>query len=251
MTPGAASLRMKHVGGPTLYFELGGVRFLTDPTFDPAGSEYKSGTFTLSKVSGPSISADQLQPIDVVLLSHDHHFDNFDRQGREFATKARTVFTTSAGADRLGGNAIGLEPWGERSVASPPAGNVRITATPARHGPAGGDRGPVIGFVVEGEGHTVYVSGDTVWFDGVDETLRRFPRIDVAVLFLGAAHVPVLPSHITFTAEEAVRVARAIPEATIVPVHYEGWKHFTESRREIERAFDSAGLADRLDWADH
>lgn len=133
-----------------------------------------------------------------------------------------------------------------------PEGRVlRVTATPAQHGPKDGDRGPVIGFVLQfkdGAENAVYVSGDTVWFEGVEEVIRRFPSIRTAVLFLGAAHVPVIPSHLTFTAEEGVKVARALPKATIVPLHFEGWKHFTESRDVITRTFAEDGLGDRLRW---
>ena len=66
-----------------------------------------------------------------------------------------------------------------------------ITATPARHGPAHSDRGPVVGFVLEIAGagpEAIYVSGDTVWYEGVAEVARRFP-VKVAVLFMGAAQV--------------------------------------------------------------
>jgi hypothetical protein len=36
--------------------------------------------------------------------------------------------------------------------------------------------------------------------------------------------------------------------ATIVPLHYEEWEHFRESRADLERAFARAGLAQRLTW---
>src|SRR5579884_3587651 len=95
---------------------------------------------------------------------------------------------------------------------------VRMGAFSALPGPLPGmalkvARGPVIGFVLQftdDPENAIYVSGDTVWYEGVEEVLRRFP-IKIAVLFLGAARVPVSPSHVTFTAEEGVRVARALP----------------------------------------
>jgi hypothetical protein len=34
----------------------------------------------------------------------------------------------------------------------------------------------------------------------------------------------------------------------IIPLHYEGWAHFSEGRAEIERVFAAEGLADRLCW---
>jgi hypothetical protein len=56
------------------------------------------------------------------------------------------------------------------------------------------------------------------------------------------------PANLTFTAGEAVAAARAFPEALVVPLHFEGWAHFSESRPEIDRASAAAGLADRLRW---
>jgi len=88
---------------------------------------------------------------------------------------------------------------------------MRGTATPARHGPPHADRGPVIGFVLEWEhaGGALYLSGDTVWFDGVADVAARFP-VRTAVLFLGAARVAAAGDWpLTFTAEDAVEAARA------------------------------------------
>jgi hypothetical protein len=50
------------------------------------------------------------------------------------------------------------------------------------------------------------------------------------------------------TAQEGVLAARAYAEAQIVPLHFEGWEHFSESRREIQNAFEQAGLTERLIW---
>ena len=87
-----------------------------------------------------------------------------------------------------------------------------------------------------------------MWYEGVAEVSRRF-TVHIAMLFMGAARVPeVGPEHLTFTASEAVEAAHAFPEAVIVPLHYEGWAHFSESRREVEEAFTKAGLSDRLRW---
>jgi hypothetical protein len=66
---------------------------------------------------------------------------------------------------------------------------------------------------------------------------------------MGAARVEAVgPWNLTFTAEEGVQAARALSRAAIVPLHYEGWKHFSESRGEIERIFAAAGMARRLIW---
>ena len=242
---------LTYIGGPTMLSEIAGLRLLTDPTFDPGGSSYETPAYTLEKVQDPAVAASALGSLDAVLLSHDHHFDNLDRAGRALVSTAPCVLTTMIAAERLGSNATGLTAWDVVKLPSPLGGALTITATPARHGPPGGDRGPCIGFVLEWSKepqYAVYVSGDTVWFDGVEQVLASYP-IRLAILFLGAARVAVAgPSHLTFTAEEGVRVARAAPRATIVPVHFEGWRHFTEGRKEIERAFASADLEGQLYW---
>jgi hypothetical protein len=39
-----------------------------------------------------------------------------------------------------------------------------------------------------------------------------------------------------------------MPEATILPLHYEGWAHLSESLNDIEAAFKAAELRNRLRW---
>ena len=83
---------LTHVGGPTLLVELGGWRILSDPTFDPPGRRYAFGWGTSSrKVTGPALAAADLGPLDVVLLTHDHHADNLDDEGRGLLAAAPGV----------------------------------------------------------------------------------------------------------------------------------------------------------------
>ena len=242
---------MTYVGGPTALLEVGGVRLLTDPTFDPAGGEYRTPAYVLRKNQGPALSPEAVGPLDAVLLSHDHHFDNLDTLGRELLSRVGRVFTTEAGAGRLGSSVQGLAPWQSVQIPAPDGRLLRVTATPARHGPAHGDRGPCIGFVLtfdDETGRAVYLSGDTVWYDDLREIGRRFD-VQVAVLFMGAARVAAAgPFDLTFTASEGVEAARFFADATIVPVHFEGWEHFTQSRADIQSAFEAAGLQARLRW---
>jgi L-ascorbate metabolism protein UlaG (beta-lactamase superfamily) len=242
------SASLTYVGGPTALLELGGVRLLTDPTFDPPGAEYRAGSYVLRKTQGPALAPESLGQIDAVLLSHDHHFDNLDGSGRALLARMPKVLAPRAAADRLGGAATGLEPW--QTVELPGSGGaVRITATPARHGPAHLDRGPVIGFVLEAAGAApIYVSGDTVWYEGMAEVARRF-TVGTAILFMGAAQVPAVgPWPLTLTTADAVEAARALTPATIVPLHFEGWEHFSQTRADVEAAFNEAGLSSRLRW---
>jgi L-ascorbate metabolism protein UlaG (beta-lactamase superfamily) len=238
------------IGGPTALIEIDGFRLLTDPTFDGPG-DYPLPHTTLRKTSRPALTADQIGPVDAVLLSHDQHSDNLDTSGRAFLARAPRVLTTVAGAKRLGGNAEGLMPWGSTTLTRPGGGTLRITATPARHGPAGIEplSGDVIGFMLatqNGATRPIYVTGDTVWYDGVAEVARRF-RAGTVLLFAGAAETRG-PFHLTMDTNDAIETAHAFADATIVPVHYEGWAHFTQHRDELDKSFTALGIGGRLQW---
>lgn len=242
-----------YVGGPTALLEVGGLRLLTDPTFDPPGQRYRFGWGTSSrKLAGPALTPAELGRIDAVLLSHDHHGDNLDPAGRALLPSAGKVITTPSGARRLGGNAFGLAPWDSTTLETPDGGQLRITATPARHGPPLSRPivGEVIGFVLEwdGPGGGLWVSGDTVYFSGIAELGQRFD-VAVALIHLGGVRFPISgPLRYTMNAEEGVRVAEELGLETLIPIHYEGWKHFRQGREEVERAFAAAGIAERVRW---
>lgn len=119
------------VGGPTALVEYAGLRWLTDPTFSLPGT-YGG----LTKATAPAFTAAQIEPIDLVLLSHDQHADNLDPGGLEILPTAGRVFSTPAAAERLGGIVTGLEPW-EQTAAKTGDHEVMITAVPALHGPPG------------------------------------------------------------------------------------------------------------------
>ena len=128
---GTVQLKFTYIGGPTALLELGGLRLLTDPTLDPAGTEYPTSLYTLRKTAGPALSPESVGRIDAVLLSHDHHFDNLDHAGRTLLKSAGTVLTTQEGAERLGGNAIGLAHWQTVDLPTRDGRVLRVTGTPA------------------------------------------------------------------------------------------------------------------------
>ena len=249
-------VRLTHIGGPTVLIEFAGWRLLTDPTFDPAGGRYRFGWGTGStKLAGPAIAAEELGEIDAVLLSHDHHDDNLDAAGRALLPRAGTVVTTEAGAKRLGGNARGLAPWAsvELTAAGKPA--IEVTATPCRHGPPLSRPlvGDVVGFALrwDGQEHGVlWISGDTVLYDGVREVTDRLD-VGTAMIHLGGVRFPVTgPLRYTMTADEAVELCGLLRPEAVVPIHYEGWRHFRQGREQIETALAAApaDLRERVHW---
>jgi L-ascorbate metabolism protein UlaG (beta-lactamase superfamily) len=249
-------VRITHIGGPTALIEIGDWRLLTDPTFDAPGQKYNFGWGTSSrKLTGPAIAASDVPPIDAVLLSHDHHDDNLDAAGRALLPSAGVVITTASGAKRLGESTRGLSVWETTALESPGRPTIEITATPCRHGPPLSHPivGDVIGFALrwDGQEHGVlWISGDTVLYDGVREVAGRL-TVDTAVVHLGGVRFPVSgPLRYTMTAREAVELCGLIKPRTIIPIHYEGWKHFREGREAIEAEFAKAPpeIRDSVQW---
>jgi L-ascorbate metabolism protein UlaG (beta-lactamase superfamily) len=241
-------IKITLIGGPTALIEVNGFRLLTDPTFDAPG-EYPLPHVTLKKTAKPALTVDQILPVDAVLLSHDQHSDNLDTSGRALLAKAPRVLTTQAGAKRLGGHAEGLAPWESEELIKPDGRGLQITATPARHGPAGIEpfSGDVIGFVVsfkDGSQDPIYITGDTVWYDGIAEVARRFPA-GVVVLFAGSAQTRG-PFHLTMDVNDAIETAHAFPNAAIVPIHCDGWAHFTQDGADLDVSFKALGIGARL-----
>jgi L-ascorbate metabolism protein UlaG (beta-lactamase superfamily) len=243
-----SSLTITLIGGPTALIEIDGFRLLTDPTFDAPGA-YQLPHVKLEKLSGPALGAEAIGDIDAVLLSHDQHADNLDHSGKDFLPRAKRVLTTIAGAKRLGGHAEGLAPWASVELTGGAGHSLTVTATPARHGPAGIEplSGDVIGFVVTSSkagSRPIYISGDTVWYDGVAEVARRF-RAGVVLPFAGAAQTRG-PFHLTMDTNDTIETARAFPDAVIIPLHTDGWAHFRQNGGDLRASFDTLGFGSRL-----
>jgi L-ascorbate metabolism protein UlaG (beta-lactamase superfamily) len=113
------------LGGPTTLIEYGGLRFLTDPTFDAPGEYPLGGGRSLTKTAPSAVDPADLGPSDAVLLSHDQHPDNLDGSGRALLADVPLVLTTRSAADASPGPPAGSRPGRPWSCPAP-------TAAPSR-----------------------------------------------------------------------------------------------------------------------
>ncbi|MGW8801334.1 MBL fold metallo-hydrolase [Streptomyces sp. NBC_01544] len=254
-SPTSEHVPVRVFGGPTALFEYGGLRFLTDPTFDAPGDYPRPDGRRLTKTAPSSGRPADLGRIDVVLLSHDEHPDNLDHSGRALLSDVPLTLTTPGGGQRLGKGATGLTDWESVELDRPGGGTITVTGVPAIHGPGPREEveavtGQVVGFVLTGDGlPTVYVSGDNASLDAVKEIAERFAPVDTAIVFAGAPRFPSLfaGACIVLDSAQAADAATILGARRVVPVHYDSWAHFTEGREELVAAFTAAGLAARLD----
>jgi L-ascorbate metabolism protein UlaG (beta-lactamase superfamily) len=103
----------------------------------------------------------------------------------------------------------------------------------------------------EGQEHgQLWVSGDTVLYDGVREVPDRLD-VGTVLLHLGSVQFGITgPLRYTMTGAEGAELCVRLQPHTVLPVHYEGWSHFQEGRPGIEAAFAAAAPAvrDTLHW---
>ena len=236
-----------------MVININGFVIVTDPAFDTEGTIYE-GPRILYKTGSPRLQPEDIGPVDLVLLSHDQHKDNLDNAGREFIKTVKQVISTPGAVERLAQNNVtGLNEWESITIATDKVPGLRITATPCQHAPTQEQTkisGHVIGFMIEWEGQqgALYVSGDTVYFDGIEEIAKRF-KVHTAVLHVGKAGFPDINyMPLTFTTEMAIQTARLMNVKKFIPTHFEGWKHFNERSDYLYDQVMHSDIKERLVW---
>jgi len=223
LVPGRGeALQVTWLGHSTALLEIDGKLVLTDPVFGPRASPVSwMGPKRFHK---PPIEPEQLPPIDVILISHDH-YDHLDFPSISRLAHRDTTWVTSLGvgahleswgvpAERI----IELDWWAEADVRG-----LQIVATPSRHfsgrGPGSAATTHWASWALRGPVHSVWFSGDTgPWDDGFAEIGERFGSFDLAMIEIGAWH----PSwgHIHLGPENALRVHQQVRAKTLMPVHW-------------------------------
>jgi L-ascorbate metabolism protein UlaG (beta-lactamase superfamily) len=252
------SLSVTYFNTAMILLEIGNIRILTDPVFDPCGSEYHLGPIELKKLDEPAVKLEEFSskfgPVDFILLSHDQHSDNLDAGGRSFLTEAKQVFTHSEGGIRLretgNSNARGLANW--ESIMLDSAIGLELIALPAQHGPDGTAEatGPVIGFLLKCPHFSIYLSGDTVPFSGTEEIVEKFKgKIDFAFFNLGAVQLaPMGNLFFSLSANQAAEMAERMEVKTFIPLHFDGWAHFSEKSETARAVLKSSKISEKVHW---
>jgi L-ascorbate metabolism protein UlaG (beta-lactamase superfamily) len=222
-------VRLTLVRNATLLLELAGKRLLVDPMLDEAGAR-PPVEGTRNPVADPTAplpiaAEDVVTGLDAVLVTHRHR-DHLDGTAEELLPRDVPVFCQPEDEDAL--RELGLD---ARAVDDEVDWKgLRIVRTPGRHGTGAiaAALAPVSGFVLDG----LYVAGDTVWYEGVEETIERHrPRI--AVVNAGGAEFTE-GGLIIMGVDDVREVAARVP--TVVAVHLEALNHCYLTRAELQSA---------------
>jgi len=226
-------MRITLIRNATVLLELRGRRLLVDPMLDPAGARPPIED-TANPVRNPTVElpfpAEQsVDGLDAVLVTHCHK-DHLDDTAERLLPRDVPVFCQPEDEERL--RDVGLD---ARPIdASLDWNGLTLHRVPAQHGfgAVAEALAPVSGFVLD----ELYIAGDTVWYDGVRETIERFePR--VAVVNAGGAEF-LEGGLIVMGADDVREVVSRVP--TVVCVHLEALNHCFLTRAELAAAVPGA-----------
>jgi N-acyl-phosphatidylethanolamine-hydrolysing phospholipase D len=229
--PGPAAA-LTWVGHATFLVQLDGVNILTDPHW----SERASPVPFLGprRFVPPALSFEDLPPIHVVVISHDH-YDHLDRATvTRLAAVHRPRFLVPLG---LGAWFAGigitegveeLDWWQERTV-----GGVTVTSTPVQHwsarSPWDRDRRLWSGWAIAGRDRRAFFAGDTgYWRPLFHEIGERLGPFDVALVAIGAYWPPAMMRHTHTTPEEALRLFADVRARVFVAMHWGTFLNMSE-----------------------
>jgi L-ascorbate metabolism protein UlaG (beta-lactamase superfamily) len=257
-SPDYATGSIFFVGNATVILRYAGFTVLTDPNFLHRGDHVHLGYGLKStRLKDPAMELDELPEIDLVVLSH-LHGDHFDQEVERRLNRELPIVTTPSAARRLSEKGFratrGVRTWDSVEVIKGRA-RLRITATPARHGP------PVVskllpetmGSVLEFPGpagrpaYRLYISGDTLVYDALKEIPRRFPDLDLGLFHLGQTTILGLVM-VTMDAAQGVEAIRIIDPDEAIPIHMDDYDVFKFSLEDFKRRVSEAGLADRVHY---
>jgi L-ascorbate metabolism protein UlaG (beta-lactamase superfamily) len=249
---------VQFIGTATVLLRLGGFTLLTDPNFLHQGEHAPLGFgLRTERLTEPAMQIGDLPPVDAVVLSH-HHGDHFDERAARELDKDLPIVTTPHAARKLRRqgfrNPRPLRTWQTQTLRR---GDrvLRITALPARHAPQPLQVAmpPVMGSMVElwEDGRTmvrVYVSGDTLLHDRLEEIPERYPDIHLGLFHLGGTRV--LGVRLTMDATQGVEAVRIVDPDVAIPVHFDDYTVFRSPLASFREAVATAGLRSRVEYLD-
>lgn len=221
--PKNSQFQFAWLGHTTFLLAVEGKWIITDPIFSQRAGSF--GWLSPARYSELPVKIENLPPLDVVLITHDH-YDHLDETSiKALISKTRYfICPLAVGAllEKWGvpeEKLIELDWWEEKNI-----DNIKITSTPARHFSGRGlfDRDKTLwsSYAIQGKKTNLYLSGDSGWHDQLHEIGERLGPFDVTFFEMGAYGEPAGWKEVHCTPEEAVKAHKAVKGKLLIPSHW-------------------------------
>ncbi|OBJ41438.1 MBL fold metallo-hydrolase [Mycobacterium colombiense] len=248
------------IGNATTLIRFGGLTILTDPAFLHKGEHVflGHGIWARREVE-PACQIADLPPIDLIVLSH-YHGDHFDDVAAQQLDKELPIVSTADAVDKLSGLGFQrghpLDTW-ESLVVRKGDAELTITAMPAKH--ATDDavaellmpvNGHLLDFSRNGNQlYRLYITGDTMLIDSLEDIPRRYPDIDLGLIHAGGT--TFLVTVVTMTGEQAVRAVEITKPRTAIPLHYNDFSVFMSGLDDFKKAAEASAANTKFVYLTH
>ena len=242
------------IGHATLLLQLDGVNVLTDPQWSERASPL--GFAGPKRVTPPGVAFEDLPPIHLILISHDH-FDHLDVATVErLAAVHRPRFYVPLGykawfADLGITDVVELDWWDSRTERG-----LTLTCVPVQHWTArsfgGENRRLWSGWVLAGRERRAFFAGDTGYWPPYFQAIgRRLGPFDLAAVSIGAYEPSVIMRLTHTTPEESLQIFDDVRGRRFLAMHWGTFdladEPLDEPPRRLEEAARRRGLdADRV-----
>ncbi|KQW64950.1 MBL fold metallo-hydrolase [Variovorax sp. Root411] len=244
-------MKITQVRNATLIIEYAGTKFLVDPMLAKKGIYPGFEGTPNSHLKNPTVELtvpmDQICDVDAIIVTHTHP-DHWDDAAKSLLPKHLPVLVQHE-KDREIIRISGF--FDVRLITDGQFNGVTLSQTSGQHGTdsalsaMGEILGEVCGVVFKSPSEkTLYLAGDTVWNQFVQDSLDQF-QPDVIILNSGDAQVIGLGS-IIMNKQDVREVYKAAPQATLVASHMESVNHSMLTRKELREFSAENGMTDRL-----
>jgi L-ascorbate metabolism protein UlaG (beta-lactamase superfamily) len=238
--PGTGECALTLIGHATVLIRYAQARAITDPCF-------ARSLYSLRRLRAAGLPPGALEGLDLVLLSHAHP-DHLHRASLERLDRSITLIVPPgcSAADGLGfARVVELEPG-----ATFHAAQLDITAVPAQHRVGFLGRGRAVGYVIRGDGPTVYFAGDTGYFGGFLDVGATY-RPDVALLPI-SGYRPRSLRRDHLSPLDALYAFEDLGAELMIPIHHSAYPLGYEPPNEpllwLRSLAGARGLVDRIAW---
>jgi len=253
--------RVTFVNHATVLIQVAGINILSDPIWSERCSPVSF--FGPKRVREPGVAFDQLPPIDIVIISH-NHYDHLDLPTlRRLVERDQPQIVVGLGIKNYleknnVSNVFELQWWEHINLTS----DLSLYSVPAQHfsGRGLGDRNKTLwmGFVIKSPHAKIYFAGDTGFGPHFRQIHEKFGDIDVALLPIGAfLPVPIM-YHMHMQPSEALEAARLLKARASFGIHFGTFPLADDAEHEpIEELEKAKALAQHaphfevLDFGEH